>query len=125
VFGCLRIIALMAAIILRCGFAFADDAAFSAYDLMAGCRAYLLNNISTEDYFAAKYCAEIIDGLVGAEPGRRLALEFGNCRRRGPGRLVEQQVDLGEWQETLARQKLAHAGRERAASEHGDCHTGM
>lgn len=67
--ACLRVIALMAAIILRCGFAFADDAAFSAHDLMAGCRAYLRNNISTEDYFAAKYCAEIIDGLVGAGPG--------------------------------------------------------
>jgi len=69
VFGCLRVIIVMAAIILSCGFAFADDAAFSAHDLMAGCRAYIRNTISNEDYFAAKYCAQIIDGIVGTERG--------------------------------------------------------
>lgn len=68
-FGCLRAIALVAAIVLSGGFAFAEDAGFSAHDLMPGCRAYLRNNISIEDYFAAKYCAQIIDGLLGPEPG--------------------------------------------------------
>jgi hypothetical protein len=69
VFAGLRIIAVVAAMILSCGFAVAEDAAFSANDLMAGCRAYLVKNIYTEDYFAAKYCAQIIDGIIGAERG--------------------------------------------------------
>ncbi len=67
-FAGLRIIAVMAAMNLSCGFAVAEDAAFSAHDLMAGCRAYVGKNISTEDYFAAKYCAQIIDGII-AERG--------------------------------------------------------
>ena len=75
-FAGLRIIAVIAAMILSCGFAVAEDAAFSANDLMAGCRAYLVKNISTEDYFAAKYCAQIIDGIIGAE------------RRHMPARIV-------------------------------------
>ena len=71
-FAGLRIIAVVAAMILSWGFAVAEDAAFSADDLMAGCRAYLASDIPTEDYFAAKYCAGIIDELVGAEQGIRL-----------------------------------------------------
>jgi len=66
---CLRITAIIAAINLNCGIAFAEDAGFTANDLMAGCRAYLANDIPTEDYFAAKYCAGIIDELIGAEQG--------------------------------------------------------
>jgi hypothetical protein len=60
-FRCLRIIAPIAAIKLNCGFALAEDAAFSANDLMAGCRAYLLNDIPTENYFGAKYRAGAAD----------------------------------------------------------------
>ena len=66
---CLRITVLIAGINLNYGFAFAEDGGFAANDLMAGCRAYLANDIPTENYFAAKYCAGIIDELVGAEQG--------------------------------------------------------
>lgn len=67
-FGWLRAIVLVEPI--SCGgSAFAEGAAFSAHELMPGCRAYLLDRIPTEDYFAAKSCVEIVDGLAGQAPG--------------------------------------------------------
>ncbi len=107
----LRVIAVMAAIILSCGFAVAEDAAFSANDLMAGCRAYLVKNISIEDYFAAKYCAQIIDGIIGAERG--ICLPTSSTEEQAAGVVVKyiaaRPARLHENFEKLAREALRAA----------------
>lgn len=108
VFTALRTIAVVAAMILSCGFADAGDAAFSANDLMAGCRAYLVKNISTEDYFAAKYCAQIIDGIIGAERG--ICLPASSTQEQAAGVVVKyidaRPARLNENFEKLAREAL-------------------
>ncbi|MGO8914722.1 MAG: Rap1a/Tai family immunity protein [Stellaceae bacterium] len=110
-FAGLRIIAVVAAVVLSCGFAVAKDAVFSANDLMAGCRAYLVKNISTEDYFAAKYCAQIIDGIIGAERG--ICLPVSSTEEQAAG-IVVKYIDarparLHENFEKLAREALRAA----------------
>jgi hypothetical protein len=62
-FQCLRTIALVATIILNCGFAFAGDI-HSANDVMPGCRALSSSHVPGELYFDVGYCAGLIDGLV-------------------------------------------------------------
>jgi len=111
VFAGLRIIAVVAAMILNCDFAVAEDAAFSADDLMAGCRAYLVKNISTEDYFAAKYCAQIIDGIIGA--GRGVCPPASSTEEQAAGAVVKyidaRPARLHENFEKLAREALRTA----------------
>ena len=111
VFAGLRISAVVAAMILSCGFAVAEDAVFSADDLMAGCRAYLVKNISTEDYFAAKYCAQIIDGIIGA--GRGVCPPASSTEEQAAGVVVKyidaRPARLHEYFEKLAREALRTA----------------
>jgi len=63
-FRCLRSIALITAIILNCGVAFAEDTTSANY-VMAGCRAFLLPKIP-HDYnlsLIAGVCAGIVSGI--------------------------------------------------------------
>jgi hypothetical protein len=75
-----------------------------------GCRAYLANDIPTENYFAAKYCAGIIDELVGAEQG--ICLPASSTQQAA--RLVVKYIDarparLRESFQKLAREALRAA----------------